>query len=1350
MSYLAGKRICISGGGIGGSAFALALEQACKLSNILPRPTIKIFERDPSISTQENLGWSFGLKAEGGSGGLQVIRQLERGIVEDLEQLQEPGSGGHICWRTPYNSMVSFTPKKDKDGNAIDIDSLRIMRSHVRRTLLSRVPSESVEFGKVCISAEPARKPGQPVQMTFADGSTEECDLLVVAEGANSRLRAALLPHEVNRYAGVCMLFGRTGRLNELPKGLWRGPHISLSRTSTTLFMGLVDKNTVLWSLSTKDPETRAAELRDIFQDPKAVQDFMDKELPELAAGFKEPLHSMIRETRPSSLSAFNAIDKLPHPNSGENGIVYIGDAWHPMSPFSGSGANMALQDAWELAQQLVNGGHSNTQAAISEFATRAAPRSVEAIERSHKIIGVAHSDGLLKLLIVGLMSLVGFFIRPIASFKSLDWRSFWKLSPGSKMDSKPMSRQRTLEGLRSACGKARRKPAVLLIWQMAYLAGKRICIAGGGIAGAAFALALEQACKLNGISPMPSIEVFERDTTVATQENLGWSFGLMSEGGTGGLQAVRHLERGILEELEALQEYGNSGHLCWRTAYKPLVSFSAKRAKGRDPQGFDSIRIMRSYVRRALLSRVPQEAVHYGKVCVSAEPACKPGEPVQMRFSDGSSEKCDLLVVADGANSKLRAALLPQEVNCYAGVCMLMGRTGRLEEVPRGLERGPHMSLSWADTTLFMGPVDRTTVLWSLSFRASESRAAELHTLFKDPSAAQAFKDNELLKLAARFQEPLQSMIRATRISSLSAFPAIDKLPHSNTGANGIVYIGDAWHPMSPFSGSGANMALQDAWELAQQLVNGGHSSAQAAISKFAQQAAPRSSGAIDKSHKIIGLAHSTGLLKLLFVVLLTLFGLLSRLKLELAYTYTAMSFLAGKRIAVSGAGIGGSAFALALEQACRLSRITPLPTIKVFERDANASARENIGYSFSLREHADAGSGGLQVIRQLERGILEELEQLQEPGNAMHICYRTFKPLFGSPASRDKKGNIMTQETLRIMRTHVRKALLARIPPEYMRYGKICTSAEPAAKPGDPVQIIFADGSTDECDLLVVADGASSKLRAALLPQEVNRYAGISMMFGRTGRLKQVPPELLRGQHLLLGKTSTSLFMATVDKNTVSWGLSSRMPHSQAAELSNRLKDPAAAQEFMDKEVPKLADGFSEPLHSMIRETPASSLAALPAMDRPPHAVHGNGIVYIGDAWHPMSPFSGSGANMALLDAWDLAQQLVNGGHSNAQAAISQFAAEAAPRSLGAINSSRRVIAVAHSDGLFKFMFVLMLRIMGFLTSLGSTAPYWVWRSPGRLLPSWRQPAATAAQKHAGGFVSLQSVLKQKPHLA
>ena len=40
--------------------------------------------------------------------------------------------------------------------------------------LLSRVPSEAVQCGTVCVAAEPAGKPGDPVQMRFADGSTGE------------------------------------------------------------------------------------------------------------------------------------------------------------------------------------------------------------------------------------------------------------------------------------------------------------------------------------------------------------------------------------------------------------------------------------------------------------------------------------------------------------------------------------------------------------------------------------------------------------------------------------------------------------------------------------------------------------------------------------------------------------------------------------------------------------------------------------------------------------------------------------------------------------------------------------------------------------------------------------------------------------------------------------------------------------------------------------------------------------------------------------------------------------------------------------------------------------------------
>ena len=76
--------------------------------------------------------------------------------------------------------------------------------------------------------------------------------------------------------------------------------------------------------------------------------------------------------------------------------------------PVAGSGANMALVDAWELAQQLVTGRHTCIQEAIDKCAIRAAPRSEKAISGSHRIIALAHAQGFTKLLIVLLLKILG------------------------------------------------------------------------------------------------------------------------------------------------------------------------------------------------------------------------------------------------------------------------------------------------------------------------------------------------------------------------------------------------------------------------------------------------------------------------------------------------------------------------------------------------------------------------------------------------------------------------------------------------------------------------------------------------------------------------------------------------------------------------------------------------------------------------------------------------------------------------------------------------------------------------------------------------------------------------------
>ena len=74
-----------------------------------------------------------------------------------------------------------------------------------------------------------------------------------------------------------------------------------------------------------------------------------------------------------------------------------------------------------------------------------------------------------------------------------------------------------------------------------------------------------------------------------------------------------------------------------------------------------------------------------------------------------------------------------------------------------------------------------------------------------------------------------------------------------------------------------------------------------------------------------------------------------------------------------------------------------------------------------------------------------------------------------------------------------------------------------------------------------------------------------------------------------------------------------------------------------------------------------------------------------------------TGAGANMALMDAWELAEELVSGGHSSAQEAISRFAEKAPKRSAGAIKFSRFNIAMVHSEGWRKRLVVLLLKAVG-----------------------------------------------------
>jgi 2-polyprenyl-6-methoxyphenol hydroxylase-like FAD-dependent oxidoreductase len=66
-----------------------------------------------------------------------------------------------------------------------------------------------------------------------------------------------------------------------------------------------------------------------------------------------------------------------------QENLTLLGDAAHRMPPFAGKGANLALLDALELAENLTSTQFSNIQSALSDFEKRMIQRAAEAVKET-------------------------------------------------------------------------------------------------------------------------------------------------------------------------------------------------------------------------------------------------------------------------------------------------------------------------------------------------------------------------------------------------------------------------------------------------------------------------------------------------------------------------------------------------------------------------------------------------------------------------------------------------------------------------------------------------------------------------------------------------------------------------------------------------------------------------------------------------------------------------------------------------------------------------------------------------------------------------------------------------------
>ncbi|MFD5510471.1 FAD-dependent oxidoreductase [Streptomyces sp. NPDC127051] len=360
--------------------------------------------------------------------------------------------------------------------------------------------------------------------------------------------------------------------------------------------------------------------------------------------------------------------------------------------------------------------------------------------------------------------------------------------------------------------------------------------------------------------------------------------------------------------------------------------------------------------------------------------------------------------------------------------------------------------------------------------------------------------------------------------------------------------------------------------------------------------------------------------------------------------------------RIAIIGAGPGGLTCARILQRHGIAAT--------VYDQDASPSARNQGG---TLDMHADSGQ---QALRQA--GLLDEFLALARPeGQQMRLVGRDGRVLLDAvpPEADAEEGNP------EIDRGQLRDLLLNSLEPGTVRWSHKLTHVEPVT--AGVHRLHFADGATTDADLVVGADGAWSKVRRQL-SDATPVYTGVTFVETGLDDADTRHPALaaLTGDGTMMALDDNQGFIAQRNSHQhirVYVGMRTEENWHQDAGLDPA--DEGAVREALLKEF----TGWGPDLLGFITDTDTGytnrPLYALPV----PHTwQHTPGLTLLGDAAHLMSPFSGMGANLAMLDGADLARALIDG-TTTTDDAVRAYESLLLPRSAAAAEGAAEGIAGA-----------------------------------------------------------------------
>jgi len=365
------KQIAIVGGGPGG----LTLARLLQLQNV----NVKVYERDIDKNTRVQ-GSPLDLHE---NSGLAAIRKAN--LFEEFKQNYMPGADKTTI--TNHQAEVVFSDHETKKEENFGYEHFRteIDRGVLRKLLIDSLQAENIVWDSHFLSME---KQSEGWLMHFKNGKSAYSDIVIVADGANSKIRPYITDIRPY-YSGITMLEGNIYEGEKaVPQvsAILRGGKIMAFGNEKNILMGQKAHGEIGFYASFKTEENWVAKSGLDFSNRSQLLDWFKKEYSEWSSIWYELFENATTPFIPRPINCmplYQRWEALPN-------LTMLGDAAHVMPPFAGEGVNMAMLDALELSECLTTNKHNSVQEAISFYELnmrkRASIIAQESLENGEKM----------------------------------------------------------------------------------------------------------------------------------------------------------------------------------------------------------------------------------------------------------------------------------------------------------------------------------------------------------------------------------------------------------------------------------------------------------------------------------------------------------------------------------------------------------------------------------------------------------------------------------------------------------------------------------------------------------------------------------------------------------------------------------------------------------------------------------------------------------------------------------------------------------------------------------------------------------------------------------------------------